>query len=37
MFIPTGIALLRTRDRALGWLASGFLMRGTLCLVEAAA
>ena len=37
MFVPTGIALVRTRDRALVWLASGFLARGALCLVEAAA
>ncbi|MEO8359364.1 MAG: GGDEF domain-containing protein [Vicinamibacteria bacterium] len=35
MFVPTGIALFRTRDRALDWLATGFLVRGSLCLVEA--
>ena len=37
MFVPTGIALARSGDRALGWLAAGFLARGGLCLVEAAA
>jgi len=37
MFVPTGIALLRSRDRALTWLAAAFLSRGSLCLVEAAA
>jgi len=37
MFVPTGIALIRSGDRALGWLAAGFLARGGLCLVEAAA
>ncbi|MEO5761022.1 MAG: GGDEF domain-containing protein [Vicinamibacteria bacterium] len=35
MFVPTGIALIRVRDRALDWLATGFLVRGGLCLVEA--
>jgi diguanylate cyclase (GGDEF)-like protein len=35
MFVPTGIALLRSRDRALVWLAVGFLVRGGLCLAEA--
>lgn len=34
MFVPTGIALLRSGDRALAWLAVGFLVRGGLCLVE---
>lgn len=37
MFVPTGIALARSGDRALGWLAAGFLVRGGLCLVEASA
>ena len=35
MFVPTGIALVRSGDRALVWLAVGFLARGSLCLVEA--
>jgi diguanylate cyclase (GGDEF)-like protein len=34
MFLPTGLALVRARDRALFWLAAGFLSRGVLCLVE---
>ena len=37
LFVPVGIALLRSRDVALAWLAVGFLARGSLCLVEAAA
>jgi len=37
MFIPTGVALVRTRDRALAWMAMGFFARGGLCLLEAAA
>jgi diguanylate cyclase (GGDEF)-like protein len=34
MFLPTGLALVRARDRALVWLALGFLSRGFLCLLE---
>jgi diguanylate cyclase (GGDEF)-like protein len=37
IFVPTGIALVRSRDRALSWLAVAFLVRGSLCLIEAAA
>jgi len=37
MFFPTGIALLRTGDRALAWLGIGFAVRGGLCLIEASA
>lgn len=37
MFVPTGVALLRSRDRALAWLGGGFVARGTLSLIEAAA
>jgi len=37
MFVPTGVALLRSGDRALSWLAVGFFVRGGLCLAEAAA
>jgi diguanylate cyclase (GGDEF)-like protein len=37
MFFPTGIALLRTGERTLAWLGIGFILRGGLCLVEAAA
>jgi diguanylate cyclase (GGDEF)-like protein len=34
MFVPTGIALLRSRDPALRWLAAGFVVRGGIALVE---
>lgn len=37
MFVPTGIALFRARDQALAWLAGGFVVRGSLCFIEAAA
>jgi diguanylate cyclase (GGDEF)-like protein len=37
MFLPTGLALFRARDRALGWLAGAFVARGVLCLFESAA
>jgi diguanylate cyclase (GGDEF)-like protein len=37
MFLPTGLALVRSRDRALLWLAFGFLSRGVLCLIESTA
>ncbi|MBX7184177.1 MAG: GGDEF domain-containing protein [Vicinamibacteria bacterium] len=37
MFLPTGLALIRSGDRALHWLAGGFLARGLLCLLESAA
>jgi diguanylate cyclase (GGDEF)-like protein len=37
MFLPTGLALVRSRDRALGWLAFAFFARGVLCLLESAA
>lgn len=37
MFLPTGLALVRSGDRALYWLAGGFLARGALCLMESAA
>ena len=34
MLLPTAVALARTRDRALGWMAMGFFARGGLCLFE---
>ena len=37
MFLPTSLALLRSRDRALGWLAFAFFARGILCLLESVA
>ena len=37
MFLPTALALFRSRDRALGWLAFAFFARGILCLFESAA
>lgn len=37
MFLPTGLALVRSGDRALVWLAVGFLSRGVLCLIESVA
>lgn len=37
MFVPTGVALLRSRDGALAWLGGGFVARGALALVEGAA
>lgn len=36
MFLPTGLALIRTGD-PLVWLALGFLSRGILCLIESVA
>jgi diguanylate cyclase (GGDEF)-like protein len=37
VFLPTGIALIRAGDRALGWLGAAFVIRGGLCTIEAAA
>jgi diguanylate cyclase (GGDEF)-like protein len=37
IFFPAGVALLRTGERGLAWLGVGFVVRGGLCLVEAAA
>jgi diguanylate cyclase (GGDEF)-like protein len=37
LFVPTGLAILRTRERGSGWLAAGFIVRGALGLVEAVA
>jgi diguanylate cyclase (GGDEF)-like protein len=37
MFVPTGVALLRSRDGGLAWLGGGFVARGALALVEGAA
>lgn len=34
MFLPTGLALARSGDGALGWLATGFIARGLLCVAE---
>lgn len=37
LFVPTGLAILRTREAGAGWLATGFVVRGSIGLAEAVA
>lgn len=37
LFVPTGVAILRTREKGSGWLAAGFIVRGALGFAEAIA